>query len=230
MRMGSDLGKLHRRNYMVKSQLKSLEAKSKSLNQKIDSDTNIDEWAQSHVARADAQIDDVSDYMQFRNLGGLALKKGRLGHVRTAPVRSNTNAIAPPPLHRWGNPAPSPGKDTDGDSIPDNRDNAPNDYNPAQEDEDADGVGDIADDDFGGLGWTDSLPQVTLGNTIGANLFLGLLGAGVGLVTYSQYQSKSNFASMKPRLKKAAWYGLIGMAGASAYQAIVAGGQLRGDY
>ena len=64
MKMGSDLGKMYRRNYMVKSQLNSLEAKSRTLNEKITDETKIDEWA-------DAQIDDVSDYMNFRNLGGL---------------------------------------------------------------------------------------------------------------------------------------------------------------
>ena len=146
--MGSDLGKLHRRNYMVKSQLNSLEAKSKALNQRINGETNIDEWAQSYVARADAQIDDVSDYMQFRKLGSM----------------------------------------------------------------------------------TDSLPQVTLGNTLGTTLFLGLLGAGVGLITYSQRQSKTNLASMKPRLRKAAFGAAIGMGAAVAYQGASGLGQQTGWY
>ena len=61
MRMNSDLGKLKRRNYMVKAQLKSLESKSRAINEKINSDSNVDEWAESYIARADAQIDDVSD-------------------------------------------------------------------------------------------------------------------------------------------------------------------------
>ena len=71
MRMSSDLGKMYRRNYMVKSQLRSLAEKSKALNAKIDGDTKIDEWAESYITRADAQIDDVSDYMNYRNLGKL---------------------------------------------------------------------------------------------------------------------------------------------------------------
>lgn len=72
MRMNSDLGKLKRRNYMVKAQLKSLESKSRAINEKINSDSNVDEWAESYIARADAQIDDVSDYMEFRNLQNLS--------------------------------------------------------------------------------------------------------------------------------------------------------------
>lgn len=75
MKMHSDLGKMFRRNYMVKSQLNSLEAKSRSLNEKINDETKIDEWAESYITRADAQIDDVSDYMEFRKIG-------QLGHVR----------------------------------------------------------------------------------------------------------------------------------------------------
>lgn len=72
MRMNSDLGKLKRRNYMVKAQLKSLESKSRAINEKITNESNIDEWAESYIARADAQIDDVSDYMNFRNLQNLS--------------------------------------------------------------------------------------------------------------------------------------------------------------
>ena len=72
MRMNSDLGKLKRRNYMVKAQLKSLESKSRAINEKINNESNIDEWAESYIARADAQIDDVSDYMNFRNLQNLS--------------------------------------------------------------------------------------------------------------------------------------------------------------
>ena len=72
MRMNSDLGKLKRRNYMVKAQLKSLESKSRAINEKINNESNVDEWAESYIARADAQIDDVSDYMNFRNLQNLS--------------------------------------------------------------------------------------------------------------------------------------------------------------
>ena len=78
MKMHSDLGKMYRRNYMVKSQLRSLEEKSKALNAKIDGETKIDEWAESYITRADAQIDDVSDYMNYRNLAGVS--KGT-GHI-----------------------------------------------------------------------------------------------------------------------------------------------------
>ena len=72
MRMSSDLGKMYRRNYMVKSQLRSLAEKSQALNARINNDTKIDEWAESYITRADAQIDDVSDYMNYRNLGRLS--------------------------------------------------------------------------------------------------------------------------------------------------------------
>ena len=72
MRMNSDFGKIHRRNYMIKSQLRSLATKSNELNSKIGPDTNVDEWAESYVTRADAQIDDVHDYMNYRNLGNLS--------------------------------------------------------------------------------------------------------------------------------------------------------------
>ena len=78
MKMHSDLGKMYRRNYMVKSQLRSLAEKSKALNAKIDGETKIDEWAESYITRADAQIDDVSDYMNYRNLAGVS--KGT-GHI-----------------------------------------------------------------------------------------------------------------------------------------------------
>jgi len=57
---------------MIKSQLRSLATKSNELNSKIGPDTNVDEWAESYVTRADAQIDDVHDYMNYRNLGSLS--------------------------------------------------------------------------------------------------------------------------------------------------------------
>lgn len=82
MKMHSDLGKMYRRNYMVKSHLNSLEAKSRSLNEKINDETKIDEWAESYITRADAQIDDVSDYMEFRKLGALGhMPKDSLNHL-----------------------------------------------------------------------------------------------------------------------------------------------------
>ena len=74
MKMHSDLGKMYRRNYMVKSQLRSLAEKSRALMQRLTDETKIDEWAESYITRADAQIDDVSDYMNYRNLG--AMKAG----------------------------------------------------------------------------------------------------------------------------------------------------------
>lgn len=200
MRMGSDLGKLHRRNYMVKSQLKSLEAKSKALNKGINSDTTIDEWAETYVARADAQIDDVSDYMQFRNLGNLAEKKTRL--VR-APARSNTNAIAPPSLHKWG--ALPTHTMPDGTEMP----------GATHE----------------GLGWTDSVPQVGFGNTIGTTGLLILLGAGIGLVTYSEYRTSNNtLKSWVPRLKRAGVYGAVAGGVGIAYQGLAGVGQQTGWY
>lgn len=88
---------MYRRNYMVKSQLRSLEDKSRALNSKIDGETKIDEWAESYITRADAQIDDVSDYMQYRNLGGLS---DATGHVRhPAP---QTRALPAPSLPHYG--------------------------------------------------------------------------------------------------------------------------------
>lgn len=72
MRMNSDFGKIHRRNYMIKSQLRSLAVKSSELDAKITPETKVDEWAESYVTRADAQIDDVHDYMNYRNLGNLS--------------------------------------------------------------------------------------------------------------------------------------------------------------
>ena len=152
MKMGSDLGKMYRRNYMVKSQLNSLEAKSRALNEKITDETKIDEWAESYITRADAQIDDVSDYMNFRNLGSLQ-------------------------------------------------------------------------------GFTDFLPQVTGGNTLGAVLMLGLMGATLGVVTYDEYRGKRSVKSMlAPRLKGAGIYAAGGVVLASVYQGVVGAGQKTGLY
>ena len=310
MRMGSDLGKLHRRNYMVKSQLKSLEAKGNAFGQGINSDTS-----------ADAQIDDASDYMQFSNLGNLAEKKKSFGHMRTMP-RRNSRVLPAPKLPVYGQqrrpavkptPKPTPLTDRDrdgwhdhptitnlsksgyGKSIPGGAhaiitgsngkkawDRFPND--PTEwADSDNDGYGDNFDA-FGNLGnlaekktrlvrapvrsntnaiappslhkwgalpthtmpdgtempgathegldgWTDSLPQVGFGNTIGATGLLFLLGAGVGLVTYSEYRTPSNtLKSWQPRLKQAGMYGVIGLAVGSAYQALVGTGQQTGWY
>ena len=89
MKMHSDLGKMYRRNYMVKSQLRSLEEKSKALNAKIDGETKIDEWAESYITRADAQIDDVSDYMNYRNLGQLAHVRRPGPPTKALPAPSN---------------------------------------------------------------------------------------------------------------------------------------------
>ena len=89
---------------MVKSQLRSLAEKSSALNAKITGDTQIDEWAESYITRADAQIDDVSDYMNYRNLGGLSK---RMGHVIMKPAA--TPALPAPKLPIYGQqrvPAP----------------------------------------------------------------------------------------------------------------------------
>lgn len=98
--MSSDLGKMYRRNYMVKSQLRSLTEKSKALNARINNDTKIDEWAESYITRADAQIDDVSDYMNYRNLGRLS--KGQ-GHIINYTVYEHAPTATPP-----GVPVPPP--------------------------------------------------------------------------------------------------------------------------
>jgi len=92
---------MYRRNYMVKSQLRSLEEKSKALNSKIDGKTKIDEWAESYITRADAQIDDVSDYMNYRNLAGVS--KGS-GHIINYTIYEH----APTGTPHQGQPASQP--------------------------------------------------------------------------------------------------------------------------
>lgn len=231
MKMGSDLGKMYRRNYMVKSQLNSLEAKSRALNEKITDETKIDEWAESYITRADAQIDDVSDYMNFRNLGGL---NKRMGHVLMKPKPSR--ALPAPKLPIYGQqrqPAPPkvvPPKDSDGDGVPDDQDKYPGD--PTEwADSDNDGVPDNFDE-YGGLqGFTDFLPQVTGGNTLGAVLMLGLMGATLGVVTYDEYRGKRNVKSMLvPRLKRMGLFAAGGAGLAIAYQGVVGAGQKTGLY
>ena len=192
---------------MVKSQLRSLEDKSRALNSKIDGETKIDEWAESYITRADAQIDDVSDYMQYRNLGGLA-KRVATGHVRhPAP---QTRALPAPSLPHYGQQRqPAPSNDEDGDGIPDSE-----------------------DDDFGNLGLsTMDLPLVGVGNTIGSTLGLGAMAAVLGLVTYNEYRSKKTMRGiLVPRLKQAAIYGAGGVGVALLYQSIVGTGQKTGWY
>ncbi len=207
MKMHSDLGKMYRRNYMVKSQLRSLEDKSRALNSKIDGETKIDEWAESYITRADAQIDDVSDYMQYRNLGGLA-KRVATGHVRhPAP---QTRALPAPSLPHYGQqrqPALS-------------------------NDEGQDGVPDSEDDVFGNLGLsTMDFPLVGVGNTLGSTLGLGAMAAVLGIVTYNEYRSKKNVRSLVvPRLKRAGIYAAGGVGVALLYQSIVGTGQKTGWY
>lgn len=116
MKMHSDLGKMYRRNYMVKSQLRSLEEKSKSLNSKIDDETKIDEWAESYITRADAQIDDVSDYMNYRNLGQLA-------HVRRP--GAPTKALPAPSLPIYGQQRVAADKTSNADTLEGLTDNVP---------------------------------------------------------------------------------------------------------
>ena len=112
MKMHSDLGKMYRRNYMVKSQLRSLEEKSKALNAKIDGKTKIDEWAESYITRADAQIDDVSDYMNYRNLAGLSKGSGHIIQytIYEHPPTGTPHQAqpAPQPAPRPAPPAPQP--------------------------------------------------------------------------------------------------------------------------
>ena len=233
MKMHSDLGKMYRRNYMVKSQLRSLEDKSRALNSKIDGETKIDEWAESYITRADAQIDDVSDYMQYRNLGGLA-KRVATGHVRhPAP---QTRALPAPSLPHYGQqrqpapPKPKPVADRDGDGVPDKDDKFPDDP-PEWADDDNDGYGNNYDL-FGNLGYsTQDLPLVSVGNTIGSTLGLGAMAAVLGLVTYNEYRSKKTMRGiLVPRLKQAAIYGAGGVGVALLYQSIVGTGQKTGWY
>lgn len=212
MKMHSDLGKMYRRNYMVKSQLRSLAEKSSALNAKIDGETKIDEWAESYITRADAQIDDVSDYMNYRNLGNLAMKAGHTGHVRIAPPL--TKALPAPKLPIYGQerqPAPPkvvPPKDSDNDGVPDNF------------------------DEYGGIhGFTDYLPQVSYGNTLGATMMLGGMAAVIGLVTYNEYRSKKTMKGLiVPRLKRAGIFAAGGVGVAALYQGIVGAGQQTGWY
>ena len=193
MKMHSDLGKMYRRNYMVKSQLRSLAEKSSALNAKIDGDTKIDEWAESYITRADAQIDDVSDYMNYRNLGNLAMKAGHTGHVRIAPPL--TKALPAPKLPIYG-----------------------------QERQPADSV---AEEEVTNLeGFTDYLPQVSYGNTLGATMMLGGMAAVIGLVTYNEYRSKKTMKGLiVPRLKRAGIFAAGGVGVAALYQGIVGAGQ-----
>tara|TARA_B000000557_G_scaffold264556_1_gene270318 strand:+ start:1394 stop:1990 length:597 start_codon:yes stop_codon:yes gene_type:complete len=198
MKMHSDLGKMYRRNYMVKSQLRSLAEKSSALNAKIDGDTKIDEWAESYITRADAQIDDVSDYMNYRNLGNLAMKAGHTGHVRIAPPL--TKALPAPKLPIYG-----------------------------QERQPADSV---AEEEVTNLeGFTDYLPQVSYGNTLGATMMLGGMAAVIGLVTYNEYRSKKTMKGLiVPRLKRAGIFAAGGVGVAALYQGIVGAGQQTGWY
>ena len=198
MKMHSDLGKMYRRNYMVKSQLRSLAEKSSALNAKIDGDTKIDEWAESYITRADAQIDDVSDYMNYRNLGNLAMKAGHTGHVRIAPPL--TKALPAPKLPIYG-----------------------------QERQPADSV---AEEEVTNLeGFTDYLPQVSYGNTLGATMMLGGMAAVIGLVTYNEYRSKKTMKGLiVPRVKRAGIFAAGGVGVAALYQGIVGAGQQTGWY
>jgi len=198
MKMHSDLGKMYRRNYMVKSQLRSLAEKSSALNAKIDGETKIDEWAESYITRADAQIDDVSDYMNYRNLGNLAMKAGHTGHVRIAPPL--TKALPAPKLPIYG-----------------------------QERQPADSV---AEEEVTNLeGFTDYLPQVSYGNTLGATMMLGGMAAVIGLVTYNEYRSKKTMKGLiVPRLKRAGIFAAGGVGVAALYQGIVGAGQQTGWY
>jgi len=198
MKMHSDLGKMYRRNYMVKSQLRSLTEKSSALNAKIDGETKIDEWAESYITRADAQIDDVSDYMNYRNLGSLAMKAGHTGHVRIAPPL--TKALPAPKLPIYG-----------------------------QERQPADSV---AEEEVTNLeGFTDYLPQVGVGNTLGATLALGGMAFVVGLVTYNEYRSKKSMRGiLVPRLKRAGIFAAGGIGVAALYQGVVGAGQQTGWY
>ena len=198
MKMHSDLGKMYRRNYMVKSQLRSLAEKSSALNAKIDGETKIDEWAESYITRADAQIDDVSDYMNYRNLGNLAMKAGHTGHVRIAPPL--TKALPAPKLPIYG-----------------------------QERQPADSV---TEEEVTNLeGFTDYLPQVSYGNTLGATMMLGGMAAVIGLVTYNEYRSKKTMKGLiVPRLKRAGIFAAGGVGVAALYQGIVGAGQQTGWY
>ena len=198
MKMHSDLGKMYRRNYMVKSQLRSLAEKSSALNAKIDGETKLDEWAESYITRADAQIDDVSDYMNYRNLGNLAMKAGHTGHVRIAPPL--TKALPAPKLPIYG-----------------------------QERQPADSV---AEEEVTNLeGFTDYLPQVSYGNTLGATMMLGGMAAVIGLVTYNEYRSKKTMKGLiVPRLKRAGIFAAGGVGVAALYQGIVGAGQQTGWY
>ena len=242
MKMHSDLGKMYRRNYMVKSQLRSLAEKSSALNAKIDGETKIDEWAESYITRADAQIDDVSDYMNYRNLGNLAMKAGHTGHVRIAPPP--TKALPAPKLPIYGQerqPALPPAEvnpNIVGQPLMSYEDwsfryggglddaSKLSEYNNYKRSWEASNPGSV-----GLEGFTDYLPQVGVGNTVGATMMLGGLAAVIGLVTYNEYRSKKNMKSLiVPRLKRAGIFAAGGVGVAALYQGIVGAGQQTGWY
>jgi len=74
---------------------------------------------------------------------------------------SNETAAVPFPTATYS-PFADP-DDIDGDGIPNDEDNCPEDYNPDQEDMDEDGLGDVCDPDIDGDGWLneeDNCPYV----------------------------------------------------------------------
>lgn len=189
MKMHSDLGKMYRRNYMVKSQLRSLEEKSKALNAKIDGETKIDEWAESYITRADAQIDDVSDYMNYRNLGQLA-------HVRRP--GPPTKALPAPALPIYGQQRVAADETPNADAL---------------------------------AGFSDMVPLVTWGNTLGVTLGLAAMGGVYGLVTYSERKSSGTVKQFfKTRGKHAAITAGWAAAAALAWQGVMGAGQKTGKW
>ena len=191
MKMHSDLGKMYRRNYMVKSQLRSLAEKSSALNAKIDGETKIDEWAESYITRADAQIDDVSDYMNYRNLGNLAMKAGHTGHVRIAPPL--TKALPAPKLPIYGQ------ERQPADSV-------------AEEEVTRTGLSGKDLDDASKLSDYLQAPSSKLEGihyiqVTGGNNDVTTVAAVIGLVTYNEYRSKKTMKGLiVPRLKRAGYF------------------------
>ena len=58
-------------NYMVRSQIRSIDANASRLRDIVGPETKVDEWAQTYVATADDRLNAVHDYLTYRQMSGL---------------------------------------------------------------------------------------------------------------------------------------------------------------